>query len=137
MRFARTVFVIAGVWGLLVMTPMFFMFDLVGRQYPPPVTHPDIYFGFVSITWVWQIAFLILATDPVRYRPMMIAAMLEKFVFLAAMGGLYLQGRVTAIQLGIVSPDFVLGLLFIAAYFKTPPYQPMEQRARPVVQRRA
>jgi hypothetical protein len=41
MKFARIVFLIAGVWGLTILTPLYFLFDLVGRSYPPPITHPD------------------------------------------------------------------------------------------------
>lgn len=40
MRFARIVFWIAGIWGLLVISTLFFMFGLIGRQDPPPITHP-------------------------------------------------------------------------------------------------
>jgi hypothetical protein len=120
MKFARMVFALAGVWGLLVVTPLYFLFDLVGRQYPPPINHPDFYYGFVSVTFVWQLAFLVIATDPIRYRPIMVPAMLEKFVYLAAMGTLYVQGRLEFSQLAVDGPDLVWGLLFIAAFFKTP-----------------
>jgi hypothetical protein len=64
MRFARAVFLIAGLWGLIVLTPLYFTFDLVGRSYPPAITHPDFYYGFVSVAWVWQIAFLLIAANP-------------------------------------------------------------------------
>jgi hypothetical protein len=36
MRFARIVFVVVGLWGLLVLTPLFFLVDITGRQYFPP-----------------------------------------------------------------------------------------------------
>ncbi len=38
MRFAKIVFWVAGIWGLLVLTPLYFMFDLIGRNDPPPIT---------------------------------------------------------------------------------------------------
>jgi hypothetical protein len=119
MKFARNVFAIAGVWGLLVVTPLYFLRDLVGQQYPPPITHPDFYFGFVSVTLVWQLAFLIIASDPVRYRPMMIAAILEKFVYITAMTALFVAGELQPGQWAVCGPDFVLGLLFVAAFIKT------------------
>ena len=34
-RFARVVFTIAGIWGVLIMTPLYFTFDAIGRAYPP------------------------------------------------------------------------------------------------------
>jgi len=47
MKFARIVFWVACVWGLLVITPLYFMFDLIGRKDPPPITHP----GFFTDLW--------------------------------------------------------------------------------------
>jgi len=34
MRFAKIVFSIAAIWGVLVITPLHFMFDLIGLQNP-------------------------------------------------------------------------------------------------------
>jgi len=121
MRFAKYVFLIAGIWGLVIVTPLYFLYDTVGRQYPPPVTHPDFYYGFASVTLAWQVAFLLIATDPVRFRPIMTTAILEKFGYLATLGTLYVQGRVEFGQFAVVSPDAILGILFIAAFVKTSP----------------
>jgi hypothetical protein len=119
MRFARAVFAIAGTWGVLVVTPLYFLFDFVGRQYPPPVTHPDFYYGFVSVALAWQVAFLVIAMDPVRFRPMMAAAILEKFGYIASLAVLYARGQLQFGQAAVGGPDFVLGLLFFAAFLKT------------------
>ena len=35
MRFAKIVFIAAGVWGIVVLTPLYFLLDLTGRQYAP------------------------------------------------------------------------------------------------------
>jgi hypothetical protein len=120
MKFARVVFGIAGVWGLAVLTPLYFMFDFIGSRYPPPITHPDFYYGFVAVALVWQIAFLMIATDPIRYRPMMLAAVLEKAGYMATMGTLLAKGLVQFDQFVIVAPDLVLGVLFLAAFVRTP-----------------
>ena len=120
-RFATVVFRIAGVWGILIMLPLYFTFDAIGRAYPPPITHPDLYYGFVGVTLVWQIAFLIVSTNPVRYRTMMIAAILEKLLYVTTMIVLYFQGHLQAGQAVAISvPDGTIGLLFIAALFRTP-----------------
>ena len=119
MRFARTVFRIAGIWGLLIVTPLYFMYDTVGTSYPPPVTHPDFYYGFVGVTLVWQLAFLVISTDPIRFRPLMIVAALEKFSYMATMATLYAQGRIAPAQFAIVSPDAILCVLFAVAFLKT------------------
>ena len=119
MRFARIVFLIAGIWGLLVVTPLYFLFDFVGEQYPPPITHPDFYYGFVSVTLAWQIAFLLIATNPLRFRPLIPAAILEKVSYVASLGVLYAQGQLRSGQVAVGGPDLVLGLLFVAAFLKT------------------
>lgn len=119
MRFAKTVFSIAGLWGLVVLTPLFFLFDSVGRQYPPPITHPDFYFGFITVGLAWQVAFLLIGRDPVRFRPLMLAAMLEKFGYVTVLAVLYARGFLQAGQAAVGAPDFVLGLLFVAAFVKT------------------
>jgi hypothetical protein len=119
MRFARIVFTIAGVYGLLILTPMYFVFDLVGRQTPPPVTHPEFYYGFVSVGLAWQIAFLVIASDPARFRPMMIPSVLEKASYVIAVVVLYLQHRTGLRILTSAMGDATLGLLFIAAFLAT------------------
>jgi hypothetical protein len=120
MRFARIVFRVAGVWGLVILTPLYFMFDRIGEQYPPPMNHPEMYYGFIAVGLVWQVAFLMIATDPVRFRPIMITAMLEKFGYMATLLVLYAQGRLSFTQLAATSPDLLLGFLFVAAFMKTP-----------------
>jgi hypothetical protein len=118
-RFAKVVFVTAGVWGLLVLTPLYFMFDVIGARYPPPMTHPDFYFGFLAVTLAWQVAFLVIGRDPIRFRPMMVPAMLEKFIYVGSLGALYLQRRLVPGQVVPALPDLVLGVLFIIAFLKT------------------
>ena len=39
MKFAKIIFWVATIWGILILTPLYFMFDLIGRQDPPPITH--------------------------------------------------------------------------------------------------
>ena len=118
MRFAKSVFTGAGIWGLVVLTPLYFTFDLVGREYPPPITHPDLYYGFIGLGIAWQIGFLVIGRDPARFRPMMIPAVLEKVIFVLSQAALYMQGRVRMGQLAVAGPDLILGILFIVSFFK-------------------
>jgi hypothetical protein len=120
MRFARTVFRIAGIWGVLTLTPLYFMFDLIGRHDPPPLTHPGFFYGFLGAALAWQVAFFMVATDPARYRPIMIPSILEKFSYGAAVVFLVLQRRMHASDLVFGGVDLLLGVLFAVAYFKTP-----------------
>jgi hypothetical protein len=126
MRFAKIVFRVAGIWGLLVLAPLYFMFDLIGRSDPPPITHPGFFYGFVGIGLAWQVAFIFIATDPVRYRPLMIPCLLEKISWGAAVIVLVLQGRMHNSDLVFAGTDLLLCLLFIIAYFKTPSRQSNE-----------
>jgi hypothetical protein len=120
MRFARLVYSIAGVWGILVLTPLYFMFDAVGQRYPPPITHPDFYYGFIGVGLAWQVAFLVIGKDPVRFRLMMVPAILEKLSYVIALSVLYARGRLELGQFAVAGPDFLLAMLFVAAFLKTP-----------------
>lgn len=120
MRFARIVFLIAGIWGVLVLTPLYFMFDVIGRKDPPPITHPGFYYGFVGVGLVWQIAFFFIAHNPVRLRPMMIPSLLEKFIYAASLGALYVQSHIHASDMVFAGIDALLGVLFIVAFIRTP-----------------
>jgi hypothetical protein len=119
MKFAKITFYIAFAWGILVLTPLYFMFDMIGRQDPPPITHPGFYYGFVGCGLAWQIAFFLIARDPGRFRAMMIPSVVEKFGFTIAMAVLYSQHRIHGSDLGLAGVDGLFGLLFIAAFLRT------------------
>lgn len=121
MKFAKIVFWIAGIWGLLVIAPLYFLFNLIGRTDPPIITHPGFYYGFVGLALSWQIAFLFIATDPLRFRPLMIPSVLEKASYVAAVLLLVQQGRMHSSDLVFAGTDFLLGVLFVLAYIKTGP----------------
>jgi len=40
MKFSKIIFWIAAIWGVLILTPLYFMFNAIARQDPPPITHP-------------------------------------------------------------------------------------------------
>jgi hypothetical protein len=118
MKFAKVVFWIAGVWGVLVITPLFFLFNLLGRVAPPAVTHPEYYYGFAVVTLAWQISFFIIALDPARYRALMIPPALAKFGYAIVIVTLHLQGRVRGDQLLFAAVDFALAILFLVSFLK-------------------
>lgn len=119
MKFAKIVFWIAGIWGFLIITPLYFMFDLIGRQDPPPITHAGFYYGFVGTALAWQLAFCFIASDPVRHRPLMLPSMLEKFSYATAIAVLVSQGRTRSTDLIFAAIDGFLGVLFVIAYLRT------------------
>ena len=119
MRFAKVVFLVAGVYGLIVMAPQYFLEAKNGRDFPPAINHPEFYYGFIGIGVAWQVLFLFLSRDPVRYRPMMIPSMLEKASFFIAAVVLYLQQRIAVMTLGLAMVDATLLILFVISYLKT------------------
>jgi hypothetical protein len=121
MKFAKIVFRIAGIWGVLILCPLYFMSDPIGHKDPPPITHLAYYFGFLSVTLAWQLAFFILARDPVRFRPMIIASIAEKVFYFASIIVLCSFGLVSK-TVGVAAlPDLILSALFTIAYGKTRP----------------
>jgi hypothetical protein len=121
MRFAKIVFWIAGIWGVLTLTPLYFMFDVISRNDPPPITHPGFFYGFAGAGLAWQIAFVFIARDPERHRPLMIPSVVEKFSYGLAVVALVLQGRMHPADIVFAGTDLLLGLLFVVAYYRTRP----------------
>ncbi len=124
MTFARRVFLIAAVYGILALGPQYFMEAMVGRDFPPPITHPEHFYGFIGVALAWQLLFIVIARDPVRFRPAMPVAVVEKVSFGAAAVVLYLQGRLAAAVFAAGLVDLVLAALFLAAFRLTPRVEP-------------
>ena len=118
-RFARRVFLIAAIYGLIVLLPQYFLEGRTGQAFPPPITHPEYFYGFIGVAVAWQLAFLVIARDPVRYRLLMLPAIVEKATFAIATMVLYGQGRLHAQMLAAGLLDLTLGLLFVVAYVRT------------------
>ena len=120
MKFARIVFGLAAVYGILSLLPLYFLLAKVGRDAPPPVTHPEFYYGFLGVTFLWQLVFVLMAKDPLRYRQLMPIAILEKLVYVVPVVILYAAGRVHANIMRSSLVDPIFAILFIVAYFRTP-----------------
>lgn len=110
----------AGIYGLVVLVPQYFLEARTGRDFPPPITHPEYYYGFVGVALTWQVVFLIISRDPARYRTIMLAAIVEKASFGLPAILLYLKGRLSGQMLAAGLLDLILGVLFIIAYRRTP-----------------
>lgn len=119
MKFARWTFLIAGIYGLLLVLPMLFMEQQISQNYPPAITHPEYYYGFVAAVVAWQIAFIVMSRDPLRFRPLMLPAMVEKFGYSLIAILLFTQSRIPGVVFGAAMIDLVLGVLFVTAFIKT------------------
>jgi hypothetical protein len=120
-KFARIVFRVAGIYGLLILAPIYFLENKIRRDTPPAITHPEYFYGFVGVGLAWQFLFLVLSTDPVKYRAMILPSILEKIMFGIAMIVLFLQHRLPVSVLAVGSVDWIFAFLFLAAYFKSKP----------------
>lgn len=118
MKFARWTFLIAGIYGLLVLLPQYFLIEKAGSDAPPPINHPEYYFGFVGVAIAFQIVFLLIASDPLRYRPIILATIVEKFSFGIATAILLSKDMVAGPIVYGAAVDVVLGILFIISYVK-------------------
>lgn len=123
MRFAKVVFWIAGIWGVLVIAPLFFLLDAFNRQMPPAITHSEFYYGFAVVTLAWQLGFFVIAVNPRRFRPLMIPPALAKLGFAATVFLLQRQGSALGNLPIFALADIVLAILFFVAFFMTTPRQ--------------
>lgn len=115
-KFARRIFTIAGIYGVVVLLPQYFLEDKLGREFPPPLTHPEHFYGFIGVALAWQFVFLLIARDVQRYRLLMVPAILEKLSFGVAVLVLHAQGRVAALAAGAGIIDLTWALLFALAF---------------------
>ena len=118
MRFARIVFVTAGIWGIAVLTPLYWLVDITGRRYGPPGDYPHFFYGFLGVALAWHLAFLMIRASPARFRALMIPCTIEKFGDVATTVTLYALGRIAWVDAQAAIPDGLLGVLFVVAFLK-------------------
>lgn len=119
MKFARYVFFIGGIYGLLVTVPSYFLETRFAVDYPPAITHPEYFYSFTGVTAAWQVLFIFISRNPVRYRTLMIPCMLEKLAMVVTFCILFPQGRFPQLWVLPATIDVTLGVLFLVAYLKT------------------
>jgi hypothetical protein len=119
MKFAKVVFIAGGVWGIAALAPFYWLVDISGRRYAAPVDYPQFFWGFFSVALAWQLAFLLIGSNPLRFRPLMVPAIVEKFGFIVTLAVLLSHGRITSADALAAIPDAVVGLSFIAAFAAT------------------
>jgi hypothetical protein len=119
MKLARWIFFIAGIYGVAALIPMYFQEASVALTQPPAITHAEYYYGFIGVALAWQVLFFQLSRDPLRFRPMMIPATLEKLAFGVAALVLYAQHRLPPLMLLAGCVDLFFAALFVLAYART------------------
>jgi hypothetical protein len=119
MRLARYTFLIAGIYGVLVMIPQYFLEERIGIDNPPAITHPEFFYGFIGVTVAFQLVFIIISTDPLKYRRLIPACLVEKFSFVIAVAVLVYTGRTSGPIVAGAVGDLLLGILFAVSWFTT------------------
>ena len=119
--------------GLLAVLPLYFLEGWIGQDQPPAITHPEYFYGFLGVGVSWQVAFLVIARDPMRFRPLMIPAVLEKATYGGAVVVLFALGRVSVPILVTGLFDTTLGVLFFVAFLSASP----GRRGTPISSREA
>ena len=117
-RFAAIVFVTAGVWGMVLLMAPYLLVDVGGRQAAAPAEYGQ---GVLSATMAWQMAILVIASDPQRHRLLMIPAIVEKLVHVLATAVSCGRAHLPASDAIAAGPDLILAVLFIGAFVWTRP----------------
>ena len=69
----------------------------------------------------WQVAFLVIGSNPARFRALMIPSILEKVGYVITAAVLYSKARISAIDAQTAVPDFLLAILFTVAWVRSVP----------------
>jgi hypothetical protein len=115
-KFSAWVFCGAGIYGVVALLPQYFLEEKLGRDFPPPLNHPEYFYGFLGVALAWQLVFLLIARDVERYRLLMLPAIVEKLSFGLAVVILHAQGRAATLVAVAGVIDLILALLFWLAF---------------------
>lgn len=110
MRFARWSFRCAGIYGLLVLLPLYAQAPLNGASL--------WMFGFAGAAGATQLAYLLIGSDPLRYRMVIPIGIVSKLSFFTPVALLYERGEVAGMMLGFALADLALALLFAVNFFR-------------------
>jgi hypothetical protein len=114
--FARRLFLVAGIYGVIAVAPLFFLEKQIGESDPPAITHAEFYYGFACVTLAWQFVYLMLSRDPLRYRPVLLPAILGKMGFALSVMILFANGRLALASVFLPAIDLVLAGFFVSAF---------------------
>jgi hypothetical protein len=119
MRLARWIFGVAAAYGIVVLLASYFGAAQISREYPPAITHVEYYYAFVSLALVFQLVFVLIAANPIRYRPLMIVSIFEKLSFFIPATILKTTSTIPPPTYAFACIDFVLGMSFTVAFVAT------------------
>ena len=114
-RFVRRLFWTAGIFGTAAIAASIFSADQLAKA-STPISHPEFFYGFNGIALAWQFMFLLIGSDPGRYRWAMLPAALEKFAFALPCAYYLVQGQLAHILVPFAAIDAILGVSFLIAH---------------------
>lgn len=118
MRFAKWSFRIAAIYGILLLAPFYFLERAIGAA-GVPITHPEYFYGFVGTALAAQLLFLLISTNPLRYRPAMAIAVIGKLSFGIPAWILWLEGRIGGDVVSLATVDLLLASCFALSWALT------------------
>ena len=121
-KFARRVYTVAWIYGVISLVPGFFTESRFGTLFPPALNHPEFYYGFYGLALVWQFAFFVIARDPARLVILMPVTVLEKAAWAITVPALVAVNRTASAMLLTAGIDALLGVFFIIAYVRLSRY---------------
>lgn len=118
MAIVRWIFWAAAIFGIAVVAPLYFLEGWMNANFPPPIARPENYYGFVGVTLALQFLYVLIALDPVRFRPVILVGMAAKLSFVGACTILYLEGRVAMPVFAVSLFDLAWVVLFALAWIR-------------------
>ena len=116
---AKGIYTIAGIYGLNVLLPLYFGEHVLATM-GQVLTRPEYYYGFIGAAGSFQLVYLAIGRDPIRFRPLMPLTLVAKWSFTIPVAILFLAGRVDTITMILASVDAMIGLAFLRAWRITP-----------------
>ena len=117
-RWARWLFAASGFYGIMVLSPLYFLEAEIATT-SGAFTHPEYFYGFVGTALAAQAMFFIIASDPLRFRPAMLFAVLEKLAFAVPVFVLYKSGHIAESLVVFGAIDFMWAIVFASLWLLT------------------
>ncbi len=115
----RRIFTLAGIYGLIVLLPLYFGESTLAAM-GQALNRPEYYYGFIGAASTFQLVYLMIGRDPVRFRPLMPLTLIAKLSFTVPVVILFLSGRADLVVMIMAAIDALIGIAFIWAWRKTP-----------------
>jgi len=119
MTFARLAYLLAGLWGVIVIALGYASYITGTDQSLAAIARPEMVHGFFLMAMPWQLLFLVISRDPLRYNTIMPITVLEKLPFAAVTLTLFTKGQVTPMMGFFAAMDGLWGVSFCVAYWLT------------------